>query len=173
VTESRKQAVSIRMSGADVRRVKYLAERFGVRDSDVIRFAVKTLLSRLAPLCDADVKGRALVPVFVEAGPDLLRGFELDVARLDAIINEGVEPDRRVDRDDIALLAMHAQQTRYALLRLSSIGNGARHASPNGAGEADSGEGATGMALRQYLYGKYVYRTPADEPGEPAVVGAA
>ena len=53
--DSRKQAVSIRMSAADIRSVKRLAERLGVRDSDVIRFAVKVMLGRLAPLHDPGV----------------------------------------------------------------------------------------------------------------------
>ena len=64
--ESRKQAVSIRMNGSDVRKVKKLAIRLGVRDSDVIRFAVKSTLAKLGPLYDAEVQGRNLVPVFVE-----------------------------------------------------------------------------------------------------------
>ena len=58
--ESRKQAVSIRMNVSDVRKVKKLASRLGVRDSDVIRFAVKSMLSRLGPLYDPDVRGRSL-----------------------------------------------------------------------------------------------------------------
>ena len=41
MVDSRKQAISIRMNGADVRKVKKLAQRLAVRDSDVIRFAVK------------------------------------------------------------------------------------------------------------------------------------
>jgi hypothetical protein len=58
VVESRKQAVSIRMNAADVRKVKKLATRLGVRDSDVIRFAVKNMLARLGPLYDGVVHGR-------------------------------------------------------------------------------------------------------------------
>ena len=47
MVEGRKQAVSIRMNATDVRKVKKLASRLGVRDSDVIRFAVKNMLARL------------------------------------------------------------------------------------------------------------------------------
>ena len=38
------------MNSTDVRKVKKLASRLGVRDSDVIRFAVKSMLARLGPL---------------------------------------------------------------------------------------------------------------------------
>jgi hypothetical protein len=148
VIESRKQAVSIRMNVSDVRKVKKLANRIGVRDSDVIRFAVKTMLARLGPLYDPEVRGRNLVPVFVEFGTELLRFFDLDGARLEAIVNEGVEPGKRVDRDDIALLALSGGQEQYAALKLSELNQ--EGASPGGT--------ALAASLRQYLYEKYVYR---------------
>jgi hypothetical protein len=152
VIEIRKQAVSIRMNGGDVRKVKKLAQRLGVRDSDVIRFAVKSMLARLGPLYDPDVRGRNLVPVFVESGVELLRFFELDAMRLEAMINEGVEASRRVDRDDIELLALTSGQTPYAALKLSEL-NRAEH---------DGDASQLAASLRQYLYDKYVFRSGAD-----------
>src|ERR1700690_2706069 len=65
---ARKQAISLRVAAPDLRKLKKLAERLGVRDSEVIRFAVKTMLARIAPLCDHSVRGRALLPVFIESG---------------------------------------------------------------------------------------------------------
>ena len=90
----------------------------GVRDSDIIRFAVKSMLSRIAPLCDDAIRGRNLVPVMVESGDELIRYFELDAYRLDSIINEHAGATTRVDRDDIALLAMSGlreQQARFSM----------------------------------------------------------
>ncbi len=149
VIESRKQAVSIRMSVADVRKVKRLAQRLGVRDSDVIRFAVKSMLARLAPLHDQDMRGRNLVPLFVESGSEVLRFFDLDAPRLHAIINDGVEAARQVDRDDVALLALSSGQETYAALRLTELDPGERPAAETPADLARS--------LRKYLYDKYVY----------------
>ncbi len=147
--ENRKQAVSIRMNAADVRKVKRLAQRLGVRDSDVIRFAVKRMLARLGPLHDAEMRGRNLVPVFVESGVELLRFFELDAARLESIINDGVEAGRKVDHEDIALLALTGVQEPYAALKLSEL-NCQESGRPEAAELSNS--------LRQYLYDKYVYR---------------
>jgi len=149
VIESRKQAVSIRMNVSDVRKVKKLAGRLGVRDSDVIRFAVKSMLARLGPLYDPEVRGRNLVPVFVEFGTELLRFFDLDGARLENIVNDGVEPGKRVDRDDIALLALSGAQEQYAALRLSAL---------NQQDGPQMGPADLATSLRQYLYEKYVYR---------------
>jgi hypothetical protein len=174
VIESRKQAISIRMNAADVRKVKKLAQRLGVRDSDVIRFAVKCMLARLGPLYDPEVKGRNLVPVFVESGSELLRFFELDAARLDAIINGEADVTKRVDRDDIALLALSGAQEPYAALMLSELSRDDRKRSR---------VGQLSDSLRQYLYEKYVYRGNGEgaedddqaaslDPIELALVGA-
>jgi hypothetical protein len=160
VIEGRKQAVSIRMNAADVRKVKKLANRLGVRDSDVIRFAVKSMLARLGPLYDSEVDGRNLVPVFVESGAEVLRFFDIDATKLEAIINHGVETDRRVDRDDIALLALTGSQEPYAALKLSEL-NRTERRRQNPAELSES--------LRQYLYAKYVYRPAQPEAVPPAV----
>lgn len=162
--ESRKQAVSIRINGADVGRVKRLAQRLGARDSDIIRFALKVMLTRLGPLCDPAVRGRNLVPVFVESGADLLRFFDLDASRLDTIINDGVESSRRVDRDDIALLALTGAQEEYAASLLSEVRQG---------GDGQRTPGETAATLRQYLYAKYVYRGSEKQPASERVKLAA
>jgi hypothetical protein len=164
VIESRKQAVSIRMNSTDVRKVKKVASRLGVRDSDVIRFAVKSMLARLGPLYDPEANGRNLVPVFVESGAELLRFFEIDAARLEAIINgdAGVDVERRVDRDDIALLALTGTQEPYAALKLSELDRTERR-------ERSAAE--LSESLRQYLYAKYVYRAVPEThvPREPSL----
>src|ERR1700731_1742537 len=102
VVDHRKQAVSIRLGGSDLRNIKRMAQRLGVRDSDIIRFAIKSMLNRNSPLCDEAIRGRNLVPVLVQSGDELIRYFEFDSFRLDRIINERVEEDARVHRDDIA-----------------------------------------------------------------------
>lgn len=137
------------MNVADITKVKRLASRLGVRDSDVIRFAVKSMLAKLGPLYDVEVHGRNLVPVFVESGGELLRFFDIDAAKLEGIINNGVQSDRRVDRDDIALLALTSAQEPYAALKLSELDRTERPR--RSAAELLE-------SLRQYLYAKYVYR---------------
>ena len=151
MVDQRKQAVSIRLSASDVRNIKRIAKRLGVRDSDIIRFAIKSTLSRVAPLCDQAIRGRNLVPVLVESGDELIRYFELDAFRLESIINEQVDEGRQVDRDDIALLAMGGLREDYLAMRLKD-GNPA----------ADSSTPA--RSLRGYLYDKYVYRSAEPHP---------
>ncbi len=145
MVDQRKQAVSIRLGEGDVRNIKRMAQRLGVRDSDIIRFAVKSMLSRIAPLCDDAIRGRNLVPVLVESGDELIRYFELDAYRLDSIINEQAGATTRVDRDDIALLAMSGLREQYLVMRMQD-------------GSAVPNEPIPSRSLRNYLYDKYVYR---------------
>src|SRR5271163_2639649 len=139
VVDQRKQAVSIRLGESDIRNIKRLAKRLGVRDSDIIRYAIKSTLNRIAPLWDQAIRGRNLVPVRVESGDELIRYFELDTFRLESIINGQVEESRQVDRDDIALLAMGGLREEYLVMRLKD-GSGA------------SGDAAPVRSLRGYLY---------------------
>jgi hypothetical protein len=195
VVDNRKQAVSIRMSRGDVRQIKQLADRLGVRDSDVIRYAIKTMLSRLAPLPDDAVRGFALLPVFVESGADLMRHFDLDATRLAEIINEGADVGRKVDAGDIQLIAMSATEAPYAKMRFAAIGrgqaierahlvqsngHGAEH-DMNGSHGSNGGNGGNGgngdyagagtaadspgQSLRQYIYEKYLFAQSAQQAG--------
>jgi hypothetical protein len=156
VVDQRKQAVSIRLGESDIRNIKRMAKRLGVRDSDIIRFAIKSTLNRIAPLCDHAIRGRNLVPVLVEAGDELIRYFELDAFRLESIINEKVEEGRQVERDDIALLAMSGLREEYLVMRLKD---------GNGSGNGASGDASLpARSLRGYLYDKYVYRNTEHHP---------
>jgi hypothetical protein len=159
VLDNRKQAVSIRLGEGDVRNIKRMAQRLRVRDSDIIRYAIKSMLNRISPLCDEAISGRNLVPVLVESGDELIRYFELDSYQLETIINEHADEALRVDRDDIALLAMSGLREQYLVMRMKES-NGATHESVSPA-----------RSLRNYLYDKYVYRT--EEAARPEINGVA
>ncbi len=153
--EGRKQAISIRLNAADLRNLRKLARRMGVRNSDVVRLALKSCMARLEPLLQPEAKGRDLVPVFVEAGADLVRYLDLDATRIEAIINEGVADGNRVERADVHLLAGSGAQHSYARLRpgLAALRSGPS-LSP---GEEDR---LLNHSLERYFYDKYVYETP-------------
>jgi hypothetical protein len=150
---NRKAAVSVRIGAGDVNKLKAIAKRLGVRDSDVFRYAVKISLEQLEPLVDPAVAGRHLLPVFVEAGPRLLRFFELDAARLAEIVNSGVrDADSLVASEDLTLLSMAGVQQSYALVKLSELLDQTAQSPPEKDGLVD--------VLREYLYEKYLFRTP-------------
>jgi len=137
---------SVRLSGSDLRKLKVIAGRVGVTESDLIRFALRHVLNRLSPLHDVETKGATLLPVFVEFGAEILSYFDLDEPALDRIINEDLGADRRVDRDDISLLAMSGLGKTRLSARLAELATGPI--------EPDDVTGE----LRNYLYGKYLYK---------------
>lgn len=145
MTTNNKQLVSVRLNGSDLARVKQIAKRLQVRDSELIRFAVKSTLTKLMPLHDTNLAGSDLLPAFIELGAEITNYFELDSVRLNTIINQdSCKAEKRVDDEDIALLAMLAMPEHYLHMRL-------RELSPLPV-EAVGVE----VSLRRYLYDKYV-----------------
>ena len=160
--EGRKQAVSLRLSAGDIRKIKRLSKRLGVRDSDIIRYALKVMLAKLAPLSDPAVRGRSLIPVFVDSGVDILQHFELDEEGLERIINDGVNVDDRVEQTDLQLMAMIGMQRGYAKLTLNDLQKSIAKIPPaNGAQGIDD---TLSTSFRRHLYAKYVEREKGRKP---------
>lgn len=157
-----KQAVSVRVGETDLNNLRQLAQRLGVRDSDVIRVAIKILLNKLSPLHDLSVTGKSLVPVFLENGSDLFRYFELDAPRLFSIINDNASEESKLEMEDVQLLAMSGIQKSYLRWKLDRTtdvprersGKSSSAGSKNAEGEVEESE--LEEALRQHFYNKYV-----------------
>jgi Arc/MetJ-type ribon-helix-helix transcriptional regulator len=145
MSNQRKQNISVRLSAQDLRRVRDIAARLQVRESDVFRFAVRASLAKLTPLQDGDAAGADLVPVFIDFGSELMSYFELDRDRLNAIINGELQDEqKRVAKEDIELLALWGLQDKFLFVRLKDYVGGSK-------------EGVSPSALlRRYLLDKYV-----------------
>ena len=150
MSEGRKQAISLRLGGGDIRRIKQLADRLGASESDVVRFAIKMMLHRMLPLCDTTVSGRQLVPVLAEVGPEAVRHFDLDPSRLDEIVNADAPADQRMALDDITLLTVVSAQESYAKISLRAL---LPVSKPPAAG--DRRDVSPANAMRRHLYEKY------------------
>jgi hypothetical protein len=152
--KQKKQVVSMRLNAADLERVKEIARLLKVRESDVYRFAIKTTLTKLAPIYDAEMRGRDLLPAFIEMCAELTNHFELDADSLDRLINGDLTDQRqRVEKDDIRLLAMLGMPEQYLLIKLRElVHKPAEH---------------MGMSalIRRYFYDKYSRAEPALEAG--------
>lgn len=143
--EGRKQGVSIRISTEDVEKIKRIARRLEVRDSDIIRYAIKGMLNRLSPLDVSGACGRNVLPVFIENGAELARTFGLDTTKLDRIINgDPADPGQAVSRKDIELLAMSGTADGYLRMRIREIIR------------PDSDSKDISAKLQEYLYEKYL-----------------
>ena len=113
----RLQGISLRLSDADIRRIKAVSGRLGVRESDLLRFAIRTLLNQLAPLADPAVRGRELVPMLLEHGGEIVREFGLDTHDLAALVNEGAAGEDQVSRADLSALMLLASGAATAPIK--------------------------------------------------------
>ena len=119
---SNKKNISVRLSVSDLRRLKEVSAKLGIKDSDLFRFSVKMTLSSLMPLLKQDIKGVDFLLAMLDAGSDLLRYFEFDSHLLDRVVNDQVEADKKVSMMDIDLVAIAALNERYLISQLRDIG---------------------------------------------------
>jgi hypothetical protein len=113
-----KKNISVRLGIGDLRRIKEIALRLDVKESDIFRFAVKSLSTRLMPLLNRQLKGVPMLVALLESGEELLRYFEFDAFQLDKLIN-GEEDDQAVADEDIELLAIGIVNAEYIADQLS------------------------------------------------------
>lgn len=141
----KKQLVSVRLCHSDVERIQVLASRLRVRESDIIRFALRLAFNRLAPLLDEQARGRDLIPIFLECGSELTYHFDLEPRILEAIINDGVDDtEKKVDSNDIELIAALHLPSYHLPVRFKALP------------KADIGQLSLTGGLLHYLYSKYV-----------------
>ena len=141
-----KQLVSVRLSAADLAKIRDIAECLDTRESEVFRFALRLAFAQLGPLHDRSMSGSALIPLFLECGAELIRHFELDANAIDGIVNRaGQESTAPVAREDIDLLAMLGLPEQYIYTKLNAMG------------KLDMTEaGGSYKALHNYLGRKYL-----------------
>jgi len=138
----------MRISESDHLKVKRIANRLGVRDSDMYRYAIKTILSKLSPLDHKNRSGSDVLPAFIECGKELSSFFNLDAERLNTIINNGSNTQAlHVDIYDIELIAMSALPDHFLQRKILDLI------------ETIPVNPSTENVLSEYLYAKYLRKT--------------
>jgi len=146
MTDGKIQNVSMKLCQSDVERVRTIAQRLRVRESDVIRFALRLALAKLAPLHDQNARGRDLIPVFLECGPELAYHFDLDSRTLESIVNGDLDdPRKKVDVNDIEILAVSHMMPRYHF-----------ETKLKGLPQMETGRLDFSGPLQKYLHDKYI-----------------
>lgn len=143
--ESNMKNISVRLNFMDIQKIKELAMRLGIRESDLFRFSVKNMLEKLVRLNDKNVRGADLIPLWLECGDFLMENFELDSAKLDEIFNQNLtNSDHKIDIEDIELMAMSKLNPIYMVKKLSILCD--KQIDPKFANDI----------FRKYLYSKYI-----------------
>ncbi len=146
---NQKKIVSMRISENDHLKIKRIAKRLEAKDSDVIRFAIKTTLSKLSPLDRKDRVGGDVIAAFIEIGKELANFFDLDAEKLELIINNGSSSlDNLVEYRDIELIAMSALPEHFLQRKIQDLVDSKSL-------ETDAKPDVENV-LREYLYKKYL-----------------
>jgi len=152
--ETKIQNVSLKLCHSDVERVKTIARRLRVRESDLIRFALRLTFTKLAPLHDPNTRGRDLIPVFLECGPELAYHFDLDSRTLESIVNGDLDdPRKKVDSHDLEILAISHLMPGYHF-----------ETKLRGLPDTETGRLDFSKPLQQYLHDKYIGPDNAQQP---------
>lgn len=141
--DDKKNIVSIRLNNSDRDAMRVTASRLLVRESELYRFAVHHLLSRLHKLYDNSYTGSDLLPLFLEFRDELNSELGLKKHQLFEILNgRTADPEKFVAMSDVELLLLPQHTVRQ---RLHQISEAAEHR-----------HGDTCIWLRKYFVAKYL-----------------
>ena len=156
-TDNKSRTVSIRLTDAEHQRIRSIANRLGSSESTVLRFAIRSMLTRTGPLSDPDSGAYSLIPVFVEYGNELMNYFDLDSNSLDRIINgDASDTEQKVETADLKLLSV------------SRLSEAHVHASLKELNAQELAHGDVPTMLRGYFYEKYIYEKKNSDSDESA-----
>lgn len=143
--ENVKRNISVRLSTSDKKKMKEISNRLGVKESEIFRYAVKDMLTKLMPLSDEKLTGSDLIPAWLECGRDLLNYFHIDIDQLNNIFNGNAEDDdKRIDLADLDLMVLSSLNQKYVVKKLSEI-------CKSNVDPVDVND-----VLKRYLYEKYI-----------------
>lgn len=118
----KKRNISVRLSESDIRKIKDISDRFGVKESELFRYGVKCMLTKLMPFNDPNLRGADLIPAWLECGPELLNYFYIDSDQLGTIFNNDIkEDDTEIDASDLDLMVLSNLNEKFVVKRLSDI----------------------------------------------------
>jgi len=148
---NKKQNVSVRLSESDIKKIKGISERLGVKDSELFRYIIKSSLARLLPFQKGGMSGVDLIPALLDSGKDLTQQLDIDAERLDSIVNEGVNDEvKQVEKEDLDFVTLLGNDACHDYLTFK-LGES------KGSMLSDKDVDAS---LKEYLYGKYLSGEP-------------
>ncbi len=114
--------ISVRLSATEQKKIKATVKKLQVRNSDIVRYAIRTTLVRLSAFYNPGFNGVTLLPTMIKYCNELNRHFDMDADKLDKIINAEVsEPGSRVARNDIEMLALCGMPVEIIQQRFKQI----------------------------------------------------
>jgi hypothetical protein len=147
--DKKKKVVSIRIHDSDHNKIKLVAKRLQVRESDVFRYAIKSTLKKTSPLQQDKPRQDEVIAMLVDLVQELTYYLGLDSEQMQSIVAELTNRHiNDLDDADMELLVLSGMPDRNYLARLQQLAN------------IDMQDYDPDNALRNYLLDKYA--APAD-----------
>ena len=122
IDDNAKRSVSIRINTSDFGKIKTIARRLRVRESEVFRYLMRRSLKAVGPLYQNDTRHREIFDVLMEDNGELISEFNLGTDKLGDLFEQIRSQDGKpLDEDDLELLAMLNMPEKFLALRLSEI----------------------------------------------------
>ena len=81
IEDNAKRSVSIRINTSDFGKIRTIARRLRVRESEVFRYLMRRSLKAVGPLYQNDTRNRELLDVLMEDSGELISEFNLDTEK--------------------------------------------------------------------------------------------
>ena len=122
IEDNAKRSVSIRMNTSDFGKIRTIARRLRVRESEIFRYLMRRSLKAVGPLYQNDTRRREMIYVLMENNGGLISEFNLDTEKIARLFEQVCsQDDEQLDDDDLELLAMVNMPEKFLALRLSEI----------------------------------------------------
>jgi hypothetical protein len=146
--DNKKKVVSIRIHDSDHNKIKLVAKRLQVRESDIFRYAIKSLLKKTLPLQHDRPRQDEVIAMLVDLVQELTYYLGLDTEHMQSVIAEVTNRHiNELDDEDIELLVLSGIPDRNYLSRLQQVT------------DISNQDYDPGVALRNYLLEKYTAGT--------------
>jgi len=121
IQDDARRSISVRINTSDYGRLKAIARRLSVRESDVFRHLVRLGITRLMRALDSEAPSRERYRLLVSLAGELGEDFGLTVPDCAALLSTRASPRLALDAADVDLIALVATHPLHACAVLSSL----------------------------------------------------
>lgn len=114
-------SISVRLSETDQSQLKAISDRLGVNNSDLVRYAIKRVITQLYALNGKNVRGKKLLPLFIKHFDELNRHFDISIKKLEYIFNSEVDNNEKIEMEDLELLSLFGMPDDFSKERIKQI----------------------------------------------------
>ena len=121
IQDDARRSISVRINTSDYGRLKAIARRLSVRESDVFRHLVRLGVGRLMRALESNAPSRERYRLLISMAGELGEDFGLTVPDCAALLSTRASPRLTLDAADVELIALVATHPLHACAVLASL----------------------------------------------------